>query len=145
MYIYAYNVYIYRDKWLHLQGSSSTYRRKFRSHTVHNIDTWKSRGGTSQRRERKKKEDQRRERVREKKVQVGEKVETSRNTASNLLHPITRSPSYHTSYVTVGRLNTAGFSGPWILYLASDVESNEQASAGTVLWMEWVGWADEPH
>ena len=41
---------------------------------------WKSRGGKSQGREEKKKEDQRRERVRRKKMQVREKVATSRNT-----------------------------------------------------------------
>ena len=56
-------------------------RRKFRSQTSDN-DRWKSRGGTSQRRERKKKKDQRRERVRRKKMQVREKVEKSQNTVS---------------------------------------------------------------
>ena len=55
-------------------------RRKFRSQTSDNMDRWKSRGGKSQRREEKKKEDQRRERVRGKKMQVREKVEKSRFT-----------------------------------------------------------------
>ena len=40
----------------------------------------KSRGGKSQRRERQKKVDQRRESVRRKKMQAHEKVEKSRNT-----------------------------------------------------------------
>ena len=53
-------------------------RRKFRSQTSDNMDRW-SRGGKSQRREEKK-EDQRRERVRRKKMQVREKVEMSRFT-----------------------------------------------------------------
>ena len=44
-------------------------RRKFRSQTSDNVDRWKSRGGKSQRRE-KKKEDQKRKRIREKKMQV---------------------------------------------------------------------------
>ena len=44
------------------------------------MDRWKSRGGKSQRREEKKNEDPRRERVRGKKMQVREKVENSRNT-----------------------------------------------------------------
>ena len=57
------------------------YRRKFRSQTSDNMDRWKSRGGKSQRREEKKKEDQRRERVRGKKMQAREKVEKSRFTA----------------------------------------------------------------
>jgi len=39
------------------------------------MDRWKSRGGKNQRREEKKKEDQRRERVRGKKMQAREKVE----------------------------------------------------------------------
>ena len=55
------------------------YRRKLRSQTSDNMDRWKSRGGKSQRRKEKKKEDQR-ERVRRKKMQVREKVEKSRNT-----------------------------------------------------------------
>ena len=41
---------------------------------------WKSRGGKSQRREEKKREDQGRERVRRQKMQVREKVAKSRNT-----------------------------------------------------------------
>ena len=49
-------------------------RRKFRSQTSDNMDRWKSRGGKSQRREEKKKEDQGRERVRRQKMQVREKV-----------------------------------------------------------------------
>ena len=44
------------------------------------MDRWKSRGGKSQKRERKKKEDQRRERVRRKKMQAREKLEKSRVT-----------------------------------------------------------------
>ena len=44
------------------------------------IWTWKSRGGKSQRRGEKKREDQRRERVRGKKMQVGKKVQKSRFT-----------------------------------------------------------------
>ena len=55
-------------------------RRKFRSQTSDNMDTWKSRGGKSQRGEEKKWEDQRRERVRSKKMQVREKVGKSRFT-----------------------------------------------------------------
>ena len=54
-------------------------RRKFRSQTSDNMERWKSVGGKSQRREENKKEDQRRERVRGKKMQVREKVEKSRN------------------------------------------------------------------
>ena len=41
-------------------------RRKFRSQTSDNMDTWKSRGGKSQRREEQKREDQRREKVKKK-------------------------------------------------------------------------------
>ena len=44
------------------------------------MDRWKSRGGKSQRGEEQKREDHRRERVRRKKMQVREKVGTSRNT-----------------------------------------------------------------
>jgi len=44
------------------------------------MDRWKSRGGKSQRREEKKNEDQRRERVRGKKMQVREEVAKWRNT-----------------------------------------------------------------
>ena len=50
-------------------------RRKSRSQTSDNMDRWKSRGGKSQRREEKKRDYQRRERVRGKKMQVREKVE----------------------------------------------------------------------
>ena len=57
------------------------YRSKFRRQTSNNMGRWKSRGGKSQRRERKKKEGQRRERVRRKKIQVREKVEKPRNFA----------------------------------------------------------------
>ena len=46
------------------------YRRKFRSQASDNMDRWKGRGGKNQRRER----------VRRKRVQVREKVEKSRNT-----------------------------------------------------------------
>ena len=55
-------------------------RRKFRSETSDNMDRWKSRGGKSQRGEVKKWEEQRRERVRRKKMQVREKVGKSRFT-----------------------------------------------------------------
>ena len=48
------------------QGPDVHDRRKFRSQTSDNMDRWKSRGGKSQRRERKKKEDQRREREKRK-------------------------------------------------------------------------------
>ena len=51
------------------------YRRKFRSETSDNMDSWKSRGGKSQRGEENKWEDQRR-----KKMQVREKVGKSRIT-----------------------------------------------------------------
>ena len=51
-----------------------TYRRKFRSQTSDNMERWKSIGGKSQGGEVKKWEDQRRERVRSKKMQVREKV-----------------------------------------------------------------------
>ena len=52
-------------------------RRKFRSQTSDNMDRWKSRGGKSQRGE-KKREDQRVEEVCRKKMQVREKVGKSR-------------------------------------------------------------------
>jgi len=55
--------------------------REFRSQTSDNMDRWKSRGGKSQRREEKKREDQmRRERGKRQKMQVREKVAKSRNT-----------------------------------------------------------------
>ena len=57
------------------------HRKKFRSQTSENMDRWKSRGGKSQRREEKKSEDQRRERVIRKKMQVREKVGKSRSGA----------------------------------------------------------------
>ena len=44
------------------------------------MDRWKSRGGKSQRREEPKRDDQQRERVRRKKMQVGEEVGKTRNT-----------------------------------------------------------------
>ena len=47
-------------------------QRKFRSQTSHKRDRWKSRDGRSQRRAEKKQEDQRRERVRRKTMQVSE-------------------------------------------------------------------------
>ena len=60
-----------------------TYNRsKFRSQTFDSIDRWTSRGGKSQRGEAKKWEEQRRERVRRKKMQVREKVGKSRFTVS---------------------------------------------------------------
>ena len=70
--------------WMFMKGVQ---RRKFRSQTSDNTDRWKSRGGKSQRRERKKNKDQRRERVRRKKMQVREKLEKSQNTVffSNVL------------------------------------------------------------
>ena len=43
-------------------------RGKLRSHTSDDMDRWKSRGGKSQRTEEKKKEDQRIERMRKKKM-----------------------------------------------------------------------------
>ena len=55
-------------------------RRKFRSQTSDNMARWKSKGGKSQGGEVKKWEDQRRERVRSKKMQVREKVGKSRFT-----------------------------------------------------------------
>ena len=55
-------------------------RRKFRSETSDNMDTWKNRGGKSQRGEVKQWEDQRIERVKRKKMQVCEKVGKSRFT-----------------------------------------------------------------
>ena len=55
-----------------------TNRRKFRSQTSDNMQRWKSRGGKSQRGEVKKWEDQRRERLGSKKMQVREKVGKSR-------------------------------------------------------------------
>ena len=56
------------------------HRKKFGSQTSDNMDRWKSRGGKSQRGEGKKWEDQGRERVRRKKMQVHEKVGKSRFT-----------------------------------------------------------------
>ena len=55
-------------------------RRKFRGETSDKMDSWKSRGGKSQRGEEKKREDQRGERVRSKKRKVREKVGKSRFT-----------------------------------------------------------------
>ena len=63
-----------------LQHIKNGYQRKLRSQTSDNMDRWKSRGGKSQRGEAKKWEDQRRERVRRKKMQVREKVGKSRFT-----------------------------------------------------------------
>ena len=62
------------------ETTSCSCRRKLRSQTSDNMDRWKSRGGKSQRREEKKREDQGRERVRRKKMQVREKVEKRRFT-----------------------------------------------------------------
>jgi hypothetical protein len=53
--------------------------RKFRSQTSDNMDKWKSRSGNSQRRGEEE-EDQGRERVRRKKMQMHEKVGKSRFT-----------------------------------------------------------------
>ena len=55
-------------------------RRKFRSETSDSMDTWKSRGGKSQKGEEKKREDQRGEKGRRKKMQVRKKVGKSRFT-----------------------------------------------------------------
>ena len=55
-------------------------RRKFRSQISDNMDRLKRRGGKSQQREEKKREDQTRERVRRKKAQAREKVRKSRTT-----------------------------------------------------------------
>ena len=59
------HIYIYIDK---IQTKKyifiDIHRRKLRSQTSDNRDRWKSRGGQSQRGEEKKREDQRRERVR---------------------------------------------------------------------------------
>ena len=55
-------------------------RRKFRSQTSDNMQRWKRRGGKSQGEEVKKWEEQRRERVGSKKMQVREKVGKSRLT-----------------------------------------------------------------
>ena len=52
------------------------YRRKFRNQTSDNMDRWNSRGGKSG--EEKRREDQRGERVRRKKMQVREKIGKSR-------------------------------------------------------------------
>ena len=56
------------------------YRRKFKSETSDNMDSWKMRGGKSQRGEEEGREDQRGERVRRKKMQVRKKVGKSRFT-----------------------------------------------------------------
>ena len=61
-------------------GGSWYCRRKFGNQTSNNMDRWKSRGVKSQRRERAGEEDQRRGRVRRKKMQAREKVAMSRNT-----------------------------------------------------------------
>ena len=57
-------------------------RRKFRSQTSDKMDRWKSRGGKCQRGEAKKWEEQRRVRVRRKKVQVRKKVVFPKNCRS---------------------------------------------------------------
>ena len=54
--------------------------KEFRNQTSDNMDRWNSRGGKSQRGEEKKREDQRGERVRRKKMQVREKIGKSRFT-----------------------------------------------------------------
>ena len=63
----------------HYRDILFTERKKFRSQTSDNMDRWKSRGGNSQPEEEKKKEYQRRERVRRNTIKVREKVEKSRN------------------------------------------------------------------
>ena len=84
LYIYIiYNIYIYIISLSFILQSWKSHthdRRKFRSQTSDSLDRWKSKGGKSQRREEKKKEDQTRERVRRNKIKVREKVEKSRNT-----------------------------------------------------------------
>ena len=67
---------IYRDipiKW-------NSNRRKFRSQTSDNMDRWKAEMGRVREKRRVKREDQRRERVRRKKMQMREKVQKSQNT-----------------------------------------------------------------
>ena len=54
--------------------------KEFRSQSSDNMDRWTSTGGKSQRTKEKKRDDQRRERVRRKKIQVHEKVGKSRFT-----------------------------------------------------------------
>ena len=71
---------IYQDSYGKSQFQQSDHRRDFRSETSDNMDSWKSRGGKSQGGEVKKWEDQRRERVGSKKMQVREKVGKSRFT-----------------------------------------------------------------
>jgi len=48
--------------------------RKLSRQTSDNVDRWKSKGGKNQTREKNKKEDQRRERVRRKRMQAHEKL-----------------------------------------------------------------------
>ena len=68
-------VFKYIDMKMELLAHSVDYhRRKFRSQTSDTVDTWKSRGGKSQRGEEKQREDQGRERKRRKKMQVIENV-----------------------------------------------------------------------
>ena len=62
------------------QDDHQSYRRKFRSQTSDNMQRWKGRGGKSHGGEVKKWEDQRRERVGSKKMQVREKVGKARFT-----------------------------------------------------------------
>ena len=58
----------------------SYYRRKFRSQTSDNMDRWKAEMGRGREKRRVERADQRRERVRRKKMQMREKVGKSRNT-----------------------------------------------------------------
>ena len=76
--MYLYYIHIIYQYCMHI--IYPYYRRKFRSQTSDNMDRWKSRGRKSQRGEAKKWEEQRRERVRRKKMQVREKVGKSRFT-----------------------------------------------------------------
>ena len=63
---------------MRIEISIENNRRKFRNETSVNMDSWKSRGGKSQRGEEKKSEDQRVEKEGRKKRQVREKVGKSR-------------------------------------------------------------------
>ena len=75
VYIYVYIcIYVYILKCICILRVKYIYRRKFRSQTSDNMDAWKSTGGKS------KKEDQQRESLRRKKIQVREKAGKSRNT-----------------------------------------------------------------
>ena len=76
IYTYMHNLCIFHNIYIYININ----RGKFRTQTSDNMDRWKSRGGKIQRVEAKKWEDQRRERVRRKKMQVRKKVGKSRFT-----------------------------------------------------------------